>query len=161
MLTKIKTATLAGVAGSVVSVETDIRRGLPVFMVVGLADTTIKEACRRIRPAIMNSGYDFPNERVTVNLAPAGKPKEGSHFDLPIAVGIIASGIVAGTDINDTAFLGELSLDGRINRVNGALPLAMSLRAAGVKDIVVPRKNAEEVAILQMSPYCLRMISGR
>lgn len=150
MLTKIKTATLAGVAGSVVSVETDIRRGLPVFMVVGLADTTIKEACRRIRPAIMNSGYDFPNERVTVNLAPAGKPKEGSHFDLPIAVGIIASGIVpAGTDINDTAFLGELSLDGRINRVNGALPLAMSLRAAGVKDIVVPRKNAEEVAILQ------------
>ena len=80
MLTKIKTATLAGVAGSVVSVETDIRRGLPVFMVVGLADMTIKEACRRIRPAIMNSGYDFPNERVTVNLAPAGKPRGRQSF---------------------------------------------------------------------------------
>ncbi len=150
MLTKVKTATLAGVTGSVVSVETDIRRGLPVFMVVGLADTTIKEACRRIRPAIMNSGYDFPNERVTVNLAPAGKPKEGSHFDLPIAVGIIVSGLMpSGTDLNDTAFLGEVSLDGRVNRINGALPLAMSLRAAGVKNIVVPRNNAEEVAILE------------
>lgn len=153
MLTKVKTATLAGVAGSVVMVETDIRRGLPVFTVVGLADTTIKEACRRIRPAIMNSGYDFPNERVTVNLAPAGKPKEGSHFDLPIAVGIIVSGLMADgadtADIDDTAFLGEVSLDGRLNRINGALPLAMSLRAEGVKNIVVPQKNAEEVAILR------------
>lgn len=150
MLTKVKTATLAGVAGSVVSVEIDIRRGLPVFVVVGLADTTIKEACRRIRPAIMNSGYDFPNERVTVNLAPAGKPKEGSHFDLPIAVGIIVSGfMLSETDMDETAFLGEVSLDGRLNRINGALPLAMSLRAAGVKNIVVPRKNAEEVAILE------------
>ena len=119
MLTKVKTATLAGVAGSVVSVEIDIRRGLPVFVVVGLADTTIKEACRRIRPAIMNSGYDFPNERVTVNLAPAGKPKEGSHFDLPIAVGIVVSGfMLSETDMDETAFLGEVSLDGRLNRIN-------------------------------------------
>ncbi len=150
MLSKIKTATLSGVEGSVVVVETDIRRGLPLFMVVGLADTTIKEACRRIRPAIMNSGYVFPNERVTVNLAPAGKPKEGSHFDLPIAVGIIASSLmVIEDDMNETAFLGEVSLDGRINRINGALPLAMSLRKAGVKNIVIPRANAEEVAMLR------------
>ena len=89
MLIKIRTATLSGVEGYPVTVETDLRHGMPEFSVVGLADTTIRESCKRIRPAIMNSGYSFPNERITVNLVPADKPKEGSHFDLPIAVSII------------------------------------------------------------------------
>jgi len=149
MLTKIMTATLAGVEGKPVVVEADIHRGLPSLTVVGLADTTIKEACGRVRPAILNSGYDFPAGRVTINLVPAGSPKEGSHFDLPIAIGIIAlctggSGFIGA----DTAFLGEISLDGRINAIKGALPLVMCLRKSGVKNVIVPEDNAAEVSIL-------------
>lgn len=147
MLTKIRTATLEGVEGRVVTVETDLHRGLPSLTVVGLADATIKEACRRIRPAVMNSGYRFPDGRVTVNLSPAGEPKEGSHFDLPIAIGIITLGYDI-TSADDTAFLGELSLDGKINMIKGALPLVMSLRNNGVKNIILPSENAGEVSIL-------------
>ncbi len=148
MLTKVKTATLSGVEGSPVVVETDLHRGLPGFYVVGLADTTIKESCRRIKPAIMNSGYCFPNERVTVNLVPANIPKEGSHFDLPIALGIIMLGR-ENLELNDTAFLGEVSLDGKINPVRGVLPLVISLRQAGIRNIVLPEENAEEAVILE------------
>lgn len=148
MLTKIKTAMLSGVEGAPVTVETDLHRGMPAFTVVGLADTTIKEACSRIKPAVLNSGFRFPDQRVTVNLAPAGKPKEGSHFDLPIAMGIIALGMET-IDVEDTAFFGEVSLDGSINAVKGALPLAMSLRKAGLRNIVLPRGNAEEVSVLE------------
>ena len=100
MLTKIKTASLRGVDGYPVTVETDVHRGLPGFQIVGLADTTIKEAFSRIRPAILNSGYQFPREKVTVNLSPAGKPKEGSHFDLPIALGILMLGMENGMQLN-------------------------------------------------------------
>lgn len=148
MLTKVKTATLEGVEGALVIVETDVRRGMPSFTVVGLADTTIKEACCRIKPAVLNSEYDFPNERVTVNLVPAGKPKEGTHFDLPIAVGLIAQGWQSKA-LEDTAFLGELSLDGKINRIKGALPLVMCLRKNGIKKVVLPRGNAAEAAVLK------------
>ena len=87
MLTKVRTATLSGIKGYPVTVETDLHRGLPGFHIVGLADTTIKEASMRIKPAIQNCGGVFPGEKVTVNLVPAGRPKEGSHFDLPIALG--------------------------------------------------------------------------
>lgn len=148
MLTKVKTATLDGVEGTFVIVETDIRRGMPAFTVVGLADTTIREACSRIKPAILNSGYDFPNERVTVNLAPAGKPKEGTHFDLPIAVGLLTQGWASAV-LTDTAFLGELSLDGKLNRIKGAMPLVMCLRKQGIKRVVLPIGNAEETAVIK------------
>lgn len=148
MLIKIRTATLSGVEGYPVTVETDLRRGMPDFSVVGLADTTIRESCKRLRPAIMNSGYDFPNERITVNLVPADKPKEGSHFDLPIAVSIIL--LMEGLEApEDTAFLGEVSLDGTVNPVRGVLPLVISLRAAGIHTILLPEGNAEEAAVLQ------------
>lgn len=90
MFTRVQTATLTGVDGYMVTVETDINKGLPAFNIVGLADTTIKEACSRIKPAIKNSGFVFPNEKITVNLVPAGRHKEGSHFDLPIALGIVS-----------------------------------------------------------------------
>ncbi len=148
MLTRIRTATVEGVEGKPVEVETDLHRGLPSLTVVGLADTTIRESCRRIRPAVINSGYRFPDGRVTVNLSPAGQPKEGSHFDLPIAIGIITLGWNRSVPYN-MAFMGELSLDGRINRIRGALPLAMSLRKKGVKEIILPSGNAEEISILQ------------
>lgn len=148
MFTEIKTATLSGVKGYPVTVETDLHRGMPGFHVVGLADTTIRESCRRIRPAIMNSGGRFPSERVTVNLVPAGIPKEGSHFDLPIALGVMLLGKITDK-ICDTAFIGEVSLSGAINGVKGVLPLVMCLRGAGIKNIVVPRQNADEAAILE------------
>lgn len=163
MLTKVKTATLEGVEGAIVTVETDIRRGMPAFTVVGLADMTIREACSRIRPAILNSGFEFPDEKVTVNLVPAGKPKEGTHFDLPIAVGLISRGF-GKTVLDDTAFLGELSLDGKVNRIKGALPLVMSLRKQGITKVILPRGNAEETAILKdvdiMAADDLRQVIG-
>lgn len=148
MLTKVKTAMLSGVEGYPVTVETDLHRGMPGFHIVGLADTTIKEACQRIKPAIMNCGYLFPNEKVTVNLVPASKPKEGSHFDLPIAIGIMMLGEEV-LEMESTAFLGEVSLDGRINEIRGALPLAIALRNSGIKNIVLPEGNAREVSILE------------
>lgn len=148
MLTKIITATLSGVVGYPVVVETDVHRGMPGLNIVGLADTTIREASKRIRPAIQNSGFRFPNERVTVNLSPASKPKEGSHFDLPIALGIMNIGMEP-LHCQDTAYFGEVSLDGKINPVIGVLPLVISLRNSGVKNVVVPRENAEEAAIVQ------------
>ena len=149
MLTRMKTASLQGVNGYPVTVETDLHRGMPGFQIVGLADTTIKEAFNRIRPAIINSGYSFPREKVTVNLSPAGKPKEGSHFDLPIALGILLLTLGEEAQTEDTSFFGELSLDGRINPVRGALPLALCARKAGVHNIVLPLQNCEEAAVLE------------
>ncbi len=156
MLAKVKTATLVGIEGSPVTVEADSRAGLPALNIVGLADTTIRESCGRIKPAIVNSGFGFPSGRVTVNLVPAGKHKRGSHFDLPIAIGVMALETGRGGDAEDgfqrlreTAFLGELSLDGAVNRITGALPLAMSLRSAGIKKIMLPADNAAEVSILR------------
>lgn len=148
MLTKVKTATLMGVEGYPVTVETDLHNGMPGLNIVGLADTTIRESCQRIKPAIMNCGYRFPREKVTVNLVPAGRPKEGSHFDLPIALGIMMLGEEV-VEMEDTAFLGEVSLDGTINPVKGVLPLAICLRQAGVKNLVLPKANAEEAAVLE------------
>jgi len=148
MLTKVRTATLSGIRGYPVIVETDLHSGLPGFHVVGLADTTIKEASRRIKPAIQNCGGRFPAERVTVNLVPAGRPKEGSHFDLPIALGIMMLGSET-VDLEETAFIGEVSLDGTINGVRGALPLAICLRNAGIRNLVLPMENAAEAAILE------------
>ncbi len=148
MLVKIKTATLSGVEGYPVTVETDLRRGMPEFSVVGHADTTIRESCKRLRPAIMNSGFLFPNERITVNLVPADRPKEGSHFDLPIAVSIVL--LMEQIEVPENiALLGEVSLDGSVNPVRGVLPLIISLRAAGIRDIILPYENAQEAAMLR------------
>ena len=147
MLTRINTASLRGVDGYPVTVETDLHRGMPGFHIVGLADTTIKEAVGRIRPAILNSGYRFPREKVTVNLSPAGKPKEGSHFDLPIALGVLLLDREQ-LSLEHAAFFGELSLDGKINPVRGALPLALCARKSGARDIVLPMENCEEASVL-------------
>ncbi|MEE0771570.1 MAG: YifB family Mg chelatase-like AAA ATPase [Anaerovoracaceae bacterium] len=145
MFTRIKTATLEGVEGTAVTVETDVRMGLPSFRVVGLADTTIKEAGSRIKPAILNSGLEFPDKRVTVNLVPAGRHKEGTHFDLPIAVALMD----IAREPEDTAFLGELSLDGRLNSIKGALPLVLCLRKNGIRRVILPSGNAEEASVLE------------
>ena len=147
MLIKTKTAALSGVEGYPVTVETDLRKGMPEFSIVGLGDTTIRESCKRIRPAVENSGYAFPLEKLTVNLMPAARPKVGSHFDLPIAIGVIS--IMENFDVPDgVAFLGELSLDGHINPVKGILPMVICLRKTGIREVFLARENADEAAAL-------------
>lgn len=149
MMTKIFTASLRGMKAELVTVETDLQSGLPAVNMVGLADTTIKEAKERIRAAIINSGYGFPKQRLTVNLSPAGTPKEGSHFDLPIAMGILLLGSGRQALCQQVAYIGELSLDGRVRHIRGALPLAMGLWEQGVRKLVLPRTNLQEAALLR------------
>lgn len=148
MLRKVMTASLVGVDADFTIVETDLQMGLPMVNLVGLADTTIKEAKERIRAAITNSGFEFPRHRITVNLSPAGLPKEGSHFDLPIAVGILGL-IYEKIQTDGFGLIGELSLDGKVRPVWGALPLAMRLREEGLKRLILPVDNAEEVGMLR------------
>jgi len=150
MYSKIKTCILQGLNGYIVEVETDLSRGLPVFNIVGLPDTSIKESKERVRTAIKNSGFDFPLYRITVNLAPANLKKEGSQLDLAIAIGILhAMGAVTDFDFENTTFIGELTLDGRINPIEGALPIVISLREHNIKRCIVPYDNREESAIVE------------
>lgn len=149
MYSKIKTCTLQGLEGHIIEVETDLARGLPVFNIVGLAGTSIKESKERVRASIKNSGYEFPLNRITINLAPANLRKEGSQIDLSIAVGILLSnGIIENNDLSGTIFLGELSLDGKINRIDGALPMVISMRELGVSRCIVPYENRYECGII-------------
>lgn len=135
MYSKVNTCVLQGLNGYIVEVETDLSRGLPVFNIVGLPDTAIKESKERVRAAIKNSGYEFPLNRITINLAPANLRKEGSQIDLAIAMGILMSNnIIHDVDIKDIAFLGELSLDGKVNLIEGALPMVISLREQDIED---------------------------
>jgi magnesium chelatase family protein len=124
MSVTVITAAFNGIDGALVSVEVDISRGLPSFNIVGLADTSVKESKERVRSAIINSGYEFPVNRIVINLAPADLRKEGSQFDLPIAIGIlVATGQVKCKDINTFLFMGELSLSGDLKKIKGALPI--------------------------------------
>src|SRR6185503_15278153 len=138
----------------VVDVEVDLtpRAGdnaAPVFTTVGLPDAAVRESRERIRAAINNSGFYFPIHRVTVNLAPADVKKEGSSFDLPIGIGILgANGDLKREELNDTLIVGELSLDGRVRPVKGALPIAVSARSHGVKRLMLPEENAQEAAVV-------------
>ncbi len=149
MYSQIKSGTLYGLASEQVVVETDLSPGLPAFSVVGLPDATVRESKERIRAAIVNSGFKFPAKRITINLAPAGTKKEGTHFDLPIAVGVMTSvGTIRKDRTANYAFLGELSLDGSVNRINGALPLVIGLRNQGIGKIILPVQNAEEASAI-------------
>ena len=149
MLSKVKSFGLMGIDGYVVIVETDISNGIPSFDMVGLGDTAVKESKERVRSAIKNAGLEFPIKRITVNLAPADKKKEGSAFDLPIALGIlIATEQISNRDIENYAFLGELSLDGEIKPVKGILPMVISARQSGMENIIVPLENADEAAVV-------------
>ena len=149
MYSQVKSGTLYGLASESVIVETDLSAGLPAFNVVGLPDATVRESKERIRAAIVNSGFKFPAKRITINLAPAGTKKEGTHFDLPIAIGVMTSvGIIKRDRTREFAFLGELSLDGRVNRINGALPLVIGLRNQGVRKVILPAANAEEASAI-------------
>lgn len=148
MLAKTNACTLLGIEGHAVEVEVDISLGLPEFHIVGLPDTAVREAKDRVRSAIKNSGFKFPTQRITVNLAPADIRKEGSLFDLSIAMGILAaSGQLAPHMLNGCFFLGELSLDGSLRSACGILPLASSLNPKKCLRLFVPAANAAEAAL--------------
>lgn len=150
MYSNIKTCVLYGLSGNIVEVETDISRGLPVFNIVGLPDMSIKESKERVRTAIKNSGYEFPLNRITINLAPANLKKEGSQMDLAIAIGILkSSNIIQNDYLQDIVFIGELSLDGKINPVDGALPMVISMREEGINRFVIPYNNKEECSVIK------------
>jgi len=149
MLSVVKSGGTYGINGYVVDVEVNISQGLPQFTVVGLPDTAVKESRERVRSAIENIGYKFPIKKITVNLAPADVLKIGTLYDLPISIGILASsGIINENDLKDTAFIGELALNGDLRGVKGVLPIAIKLKEAGFKRFIVPLENEEEAAIV-------------
>ncbi|MCL1810256.1 MAG: YifB family Mg chelatase-like AAA ATPase [Clostridiales bacterium] len=150
MLSKITTGSLSGLEAEIVTVETDFYNGLPSLNMVGLASVTVKEAAERIRAAIINSGHSFPYKRITINFSPAATRKDGSHFDLPIAVGVLTSAGELKERITEKyAFIGELSLDGSVNRIKGALPLVTGLRKNGAKRIILPAANIHEAEVVK------------
>lgn len=119
MLSIVKTMSLHGLDGYLIDVEVDISSGMPSWDIVGLPDTSVKESKERVRTAIKNSGLEFPSRKIIVNLSPASTKKEGSLFDLPIAIGILlATDVIEDIDLSTTVFIGELSLDGKLNKVN-------------------------------------------
>ena len=150
MLAKVMSSAIHGVDAYPVEVEIDISNGLPSFITVGLPETAVKESKERVKAAIKNSGYGFPDDRITVNLAPAHRKKEGTGFDLPIAVGILtATGVISQDATNAFLLLGELSLDGRIKAVFGSLSMALTARQKDFKGIVVPFENRKEAAVVK------------
>ena len=153
MLFKITSASLQGIEGYPVEVEVDISAGLPGFVTVGLPDAAIRESKERVRAALKNCGYDLDSRKITINLAPADRRKEGSAFDLPIALGILAYlQVVPSEGLQDYLFVGELALDGRLKPARGVLPIALTARKLGLRGIVVPRMNAKEASLVQDLP---------
>lgn len=150
MLSKILSSAVVGIDAYLVEVEVDITRGLPTFTTVGLPEASVKESKERVKSAINNSGYTFPDDRITVNLAPASIKKEGTGFDLPIALGILtATKIVSQEMISKYLILGELSLDGRIKPVKGSLPMAIAAKNSGYAGIIVPYDNRREASVVE------------
>jgi len=150
MIAKVYSSSIVGVEAREVTVETDIGGGLPGFNIVGLPDTAIKESRDRIRTAIRNSGFSFPAKKITTNLAPADARKEGASFDLPVALSVLsAEGILEYPDLSDYIFCGELSLDGRLKPVRGALPIAIGLTNMRKNKFILPKENAKEAATVK------------
>ena len=150
MLSQILSCAIIGIEAHIVEVEVDISTGLPSFAMVGLPEAAVKESKDRVKSAIQNSGFSFPYERITVNLAPANIRKEGTGFDLPIAAGILAATqVIAWEFLDQYLFLGELSLDGRIKPVTGSLPLALKAQKSGMKGVILPKSNQNEAAVIE------------
>ncbi len=150
MFSRVSTCGLTGLVGYPIQVETDISNGIPSFDIVGLADTSVKEARERVRAAVKNSGYEFPIKRITVNLAPADTRKEGSGFDLPLALGIlVSSGVIRSNAIEGYMLAGELALDGSVRPVSGMLCKAIAARELGLNKLMVPTVNCREVSVVK------------
>ncbi|HNT43596.1 MAG TPA: YifB family Mg chelatase-like AAA ATPase, partial [Syntrophorhabdaceae bacterium] len=150
MIARIPTATVYGIDGIKIDVEVDIAYGLPAFNIVGLPEASVKESKERVRSAIKNAGFEFPGDRITINLAPADVRKEGASFDLPIAVGILAAmGALKREVVEGHLIAGELSLDGSVKPVRGILPVALLTRQEGIGTIVVPVGNGREASVVR------------
>lgn len=150
MFSQVMSATTFGIEAYIVKVESHLEGAIPNFITVGLPDGAVRESKERVNAAIKNSGFTFPIKRITVNLAPADIRKAGSLFDLPIATGILAAhGQVHPTLLDRFVLLGELSLDGRLRPVTGALSISVKARAEGMKGIVLPAENAGEAAMTE------------
>ncbi len=150
MLSIIKSGGTIGVEGYVVDVEVNISQGLPQFITVGLPDTAVKESRERVKSAITNIGITFPLKKITVNLAPADIVKQGTLYDLPIAVGILSgSGIIDDKNLKKFAFIGELALNGNLRNVKGILPIALELQKRGFENFIVPKGNEKEAALVE------------
>lgn len=149
MLAKINSAVLSGVNARLIDVEIDLSQGLPLLSIVGLPDLAVKESKDRLRSAIKNTGFNFPIKKITVNLAPADLKKEGSAFDLPISLGILAAGgVIKGERLKRYLIVGELSLDGRIKIIKGALPIAILAKQLGLDGVILPYENGAEAAVV-------------
>jgi len=155
VLASLRSAAVFGVDAYPVHIEVDVAFGLPHFTMVGLPDATVRESRDRVRAAIRNSGFEFPHHRITVNLAPADVRKAGSSFDLPIALGLLAtSGPLTRRAVDDTVIVGELSLDGAINGVRGVLPIAVATRRLGLKRLLLPPQNGAEASVVEGLEVC-------
>lgn len=150
MTSNIKTISLNGIDGNLVEVQTDISGGIPNIEIVGLPDTSVKESKERIKTAIKNSKIEFPSRKIIINLAPASTRKEGTSYDLPIAVGILqALKEIEIDNLENTIFIGELSLDGKVNRINGVLPMCIEAMNLGIKRVILPKSNEREAAVIK------------
>ena len=149
MLSTVKTIALHGLEGFLVDVQVDVSAGMPSWDIVGLPDASIREAKERIRSAIKNSGYDLFSRKIVINLAPADIKKEGPAFDLPMAVGILKSlKVITKQNKENILIVGELSLNGNVNPINGVLPICIEAKKLGIKTIIIPKQNTKEASII-------------
>ncbi len=149
MLSKVLSSSTYGIEAYLVEVEAHVEKQIPGFIIVGLPDNAVKESRERVIAAIKNSGIDFPVKKITINLAPADIKKEGSSFDLPIAIGILSAiELIPQESLEKTIFLGELSLDGTLRHIKGALPISVEAKNKGIKRIILPSESANEAAIV-------------
>ncbi len=149
MFSRIKSIGIFGIDSYMIEIEADVSGGLPCFDIVGLPDAAVKEARDRVRSAIKNCGFKFPQSRITINLAPADKKKEGAVYDLPILLSILKASDQLKCNTDDSIFLGELSLDGKVRRVNGVLAMVITARQNGIKKVFVPLENATEASAVE------------
>lgn len=149
MFSMVKSVGIFGLNSYMLEIEADVSGGLPSFDVVGLPDTAVKESRDRVRAAVKNCGYKFPAGRITVNLAPADKKKEGAVFDLPILISILTASKQLSFNASDSAFLGEVSLDGQVRAVNGVLAMVITAKQNGIRNIFIPFENAAEGAAVE------------
>lgn len=164
MFSRVISSAVLGVNGTIISVEADVNDGLPMFTMVGYLSSSVKEAGERVRTALKNSGYHMPPKRITINLAPADIRKDGSGFDLPVAVAVLLSiGIIPEIDMDKTLVLGELGLNGELKPITGVLPMVYHCKNKGITSCIVPKANAREAALVRgMKVYgaeCLKEVA--
>jgi magnesium chelatase family protein len=154
MVSRIKTVATIGFDGSIVEVECDTSKSLPSLQIVGLGNKAIDEAKERIKSAISNSFLEFPKKRITINLAPAELPKDGAHYDLPMAIAILCvSEQVKQSEVDGSIFAGELALDGSLRPIKGAINIAQTAKQVGIKNVFLPTANAAQASLIDGIEY--------